>query len=179
MVTNRKRARQSSPNRNRRGGASGGHRRSRGWGGGKCQSGRERGRGRGDRAADARGPLPSRPPKMEFLLGNPFSTPVGQCLGKALTAASRDLGGAPRVAARRGPAPRPSPAAAVPAGSLSRARRAEPLSAAGSGEAGAPLGRLAGAGAAAAVPADGRSPGQVALPPTLPVTLCESLPCQV
>lgn len=29
------------------------------------------------------GPLPRCPPKMEFLLGNPFSTPVGQCLGKA------------------------------------------------------------------------------------------------
>lgn len=138
MVTNGKRARQFSPNRDRWGGASGGHRRSRGWGGGKCQSGREHVRGRGDSAADERGLLPSRPPKMEFLLGNPFSTPVGQCLGKAPTAASRGLGGAPRVAARRGPAPCPSPAAAVPAGSLPRARRAEPLSAAGSGEAGAP-----------------------------------------
>uniref|UniRef100_A0A8C6G378 Target of myb1 like 2 membrane trafficking protein n=2 Tax=Moschus TaxID=68410 RepID=A0A8C6G378_MOSMO len=65
------------------GGARGGHRRSRGWGGGKCQSGREHSRGRGDPAADERWPLPSRPPKMEFLLGNPFSTPVGQCLEKA------------------------------------------------------------------------------------------------
>lgn len=35
-------------------------------------------------AADrAPGPLSCRLPKMEFLLGNPFSTPVGQCLGKA------------------------------------------------------------------------------------------------
>lgn len=31
----------------------------------------------------APGPLSCRQPKMEFLLGNPFSTPVGQCLGKA------------------------------------------------------------------------------------------------
>lgn len=138
MVTNRKRARHFSPSRDRWGGASGGHRRSRGLGPGKCQSGRERGSGRGDPAADARRPLPSRPPKMEFLLGNPFSTPVGQCLGKAPTAASRGLGGAPRVRARRGPAPRPSPAAAVPAGSLPRARRSKPLSAAGSGRAARP-----------------------------------------
>lgn len=36
------------------------------------------------RAADrGPGPLPCCPLKMEFLLGNPFSTPVGQCLGKA------------------------------------------------------------------------------------------------
>lgn len=44
---------------------------------------------------------------MEFLLGNPFSTPVGQCLGKAPTAAPRGLGEAPRVPARQGPAPTP------------------------------------------------------------------------
>lgn len=113
---------------------------------------------------------------MEFLLGNPFSTPVGQCLGKAPTAAPRGLGGAPRVPALRGPVLRPGPAAAFPAGSVPWARPAEPPSA-GSGRPGALLGRLSGAGAA--VPANDRSPGRGALPPTLPVTLCESLPCRV
>uniref|UniRef100_A0A8C0LVN0 Target of myb1 like 2 membrane trafficking protein n=1 Tax=Canis lupus familiaris TaxID=9615 RepID=A0A8C0LVN0_CANLF len=56
-----------------------------GWGGGKCQSGRERDRGqRGPgRLTGGPGPLPCCPLKMEFLLGNPFSTPVGQCLEKA------------------------------------------------------------------------------------------------
>lgn len=116
MVTNRKRARQFSPNRDRRGGASGGHRRSRGWGGGKCQSGPERGRGRGDPAADARGPLSSRPPKMEFLLGNPFSTPVGQCLGKA---PHRGVPRPGRCSARCcavGPSPAPQPGRRGPSG---------------------------------------------------------------
>lgn len=38
------------------------------------------------------GPLPRCPPKMEFLLGNPFSTPVGQCLGKAARRAGIRVG---------------------------------------------------------------------------------------
>lgn len=37
-------------------------------------------------------PLPCCPPKMEFLLGNPFSTPVGQCLGKAARRAGAWVG---------------------------------------------------------------------------------------
>lgn len=42
----------------------------------------ERGAGSGDpRHTGIR--AGTRPAEMEFLLGNPFSTPVGQCLGKA------------------------------------------------------------------------------------------------
>lgn len=62
----------------------------------------------------APGPLSCRQPKMEFLLGNPFSTPVGQCLGKA--ARRTGLGGR-----RRRPTRPWGPRASAGHGATSRA----------------------------------------------------------